>query len=111
VSIHCNSAGDASDPIALRGVSTYYRSLGFKPLADVMYDKMLALGLKPFGEVGGFNFTLNSLTQLPNVLVETAFLSNPEDEMLLLDDGFRKKVAEKIAKGLEDFVRAQAEMK
>ena len=75
-----------------------------------MYDKMLAIGLKPFGEVGSFNFTLNSLTQLPNVLVETAFLSNPEDEMLLLDDGFRKKVAEQIVKGLEEFVRTYAEV-
>jgi N-acetylmuramoyl-L-alanine amidase len=103
VSIHCNSAGDASDPLALQGVSTYYRSIGFKPLADIMYDKMLAIGLKQFGEVGSFNFTLNSLTQLPNVLVETAFLSHPEDEMLLLDDGFRKKVAEQIATGLEEF--------
>jgi len=65
VSIHCNSAGDASDPLALQGVSTYYRSIGFKPLADIMYDKMLAIGLKQFGEVGSFNFTLNSLTQLP----------------------------------------------
>ena len=105
VSIHCNSAGDASDPLALRGVSTYYRSIGFKPLADIMYDKMLAIGLKPFGEVGSFNFTLNSLTQLPNVLVETAFLSHPEDEMLLLDDGFQKKVAEQIASGLEEYVK------
>jgi N-acetylmuramoyl-L-alanine amidase len=111
VSIHCNSAGDASDPVALRGVSTYYRSIGFKPLADIVYDNMLAIGLKPFGEVGSFNFTLNSLTQLPNVLVETAFLSNPEDEMLLLDDGFRKKVAEQILKGLEEFVRTYSEMK
>jgi N-acetylmuramoyl-L-alanine amidase len=111
VSIHCNSAGDASDPIALRGVSIYYRSIGFKPLADITYDKMLAIGLKPFGEVGSFNFTLNSLTQLPNVLVETAFLSNPEDEMLLLDDGFRKKVAEQIVGGLEEFVRTRVEIK
>jgi N-acetylmuramoyl-L-alanine amidase len=109
VSIHCNSAGDASDPLTLRGVSTYYRPIGFKPLADIMYDKMLALGLKPFGEVGSFNFSLNSLTQLPNVLVETAFLSNPEDEMLLLDDGFRMKVAEQIVKGLEEFVRTNGD--
>ena len=111
VSIHCNSAGDASDPLMLRGVSTYYRYIGFKPLADILYDKMLDIGLKQFGEVGSFNFKLNSLTQLPNVLVETAFLSNPEDEMLLLDSGFRKKVAEQIVKGLEDFVRTHSEMK
>jgi N-acetylmuramoyl-L-alanine amidase len=105
VSIHCNSAGDASDPLAIRGVSTYYRPIGFKPLANIMYDKMLAIGLKQFGETGSFNFTLNSLTQLPNVLIETAFLSNPDDEMLLLDDGFRKKIAEQIAEGLEEFVK------
>ena len=105
VCIHCNSAGDASDPLALRGVSTYYRPLGFKPLADMIYDNMLSLKLKPFGEVGSFNFTLNALTQLPNVLVETAFLSHPEDEMLLMDDGFRANVAEQIAKGLKNFVR------
>ena len=108
VSIHCNSAGDASDPLAISGVSTYYRSIGFKPLADIMYDKMLAIGLRQFGEMGSFNFMLNSLTQLPNVLVETAFFSNPEDEMLLLDDEFRKKAAEQIAKGLEEFVKMYA---
>ena len=62
-----------------------------------MYDKMPAIGLKPFGEVGSFNFTLNSLPQLPYMMVETVFLSNSEDEMLLLDDGFRKKVAEQMA--------------
>jgi N-acetylmuramoyl-L-alanine amidase len=105
VSLHCNSAGDASDPLALRGVSTYYRHIGFKSLADIMYDKMLAIGLKQFGVVGGFNFMLNSLTQMPNVLVETAFLSNPEDEMLLLDDRFRKKVAEQVTMGLEEYVK------
>jgi N-acetylmuramoyl-L-alanine amidase len=109
VSLHCNSAGDASDPLALYGVSTYYRNIGYKPLADIMYEKMLAIGLRQFSVVGGFNFMLNSLTQLPNVLVETAFLSNPEDEMLLLDDGFRKKVAEQVVKGLEEFVNINAD--
>jgi N-acetylmuramoyl-L-alanine amidase len=42
---------------------------------------------------------------LPNVLVETAFLSNPEEEMLLLDEGFQKKVAEQIAAGLEEYIK------
>ncbi len=109
VSIHCNSAGETSDPLLIRGVSTYYRHIGFKPFADIVYEKMLALGLQQFGVVGSFNFTLNSLTQMPNVLVETAFLSNPEEEMLLLDDGFRKKVAEQIASGLEEYVKKYSE--
>jgi len=105
VSIHCNSTGDAADPLGARGVSTYYRPIGFKPLADIMFDKMVDIGLKQFGVVGSFNFLLNSLTQMPNVLVETAFLSHPEDEMLLLDDGFREKIAKQLASGLEEYVK------
>ena len=111
ISVHCNSAGESSDPLMLRGVSTYYHFAGYQSLADDVYDKMLSIGLKQFGVVGGFNFVLNSLTQMPNVLVETAFLSNPEDEMLLLDDAFRQKIAEQIATGLEKYVTRANESK
>jgi len=109
VSIHCNSAGDASDPLVIQGMSTYYRSIGFKPLASILNDKLLNLGLMQFGVMGSFNFLLNSLTQIPNALIETAFISNPEDEMLLLDDGFRKRVAEQITSGLEEFLKKTRE--
>jgi N-acetylmuramoyl-L-alanine amidase len=109
VSIHCNSGGGNSDAEAVRGTSTYYRHLGYQPLANIMYSKMLELGLNQFGMVGSFNFSLNAPTQLPNVLVETAFLSNPEDEMKLMDDSFRKAIAEKIVAGLEQFVKAYAQ--
>lgn len=105
VSLHCNSIGSNSDPEAVKGTSTYYRHIGFQPLAKIMYDKMLELGLAQFGLVGSFNFTLNAPTQFPNVLVETAFISNPEDEMKLMDNEFRKKMAAKIVEGLEQFVR------
>lgn len=108
VSIHCNSIGSNSDPEAVKGTSTYYRHIGFQPLAKIMYDKMLELGLAQFGLIGSFNFTLNAPTQFPNVLVETAFISNPEDEMKLMDDEFRKKMAAKILEGLELFVRSSA---
>jgi N-acetylmuramoyl-L-alanine amidase len=105
VSVHCNSVSESADPLATNGVSTYYRHIGFQSLSQSIYEKMLTLNLQQFGIVGSFNFVLNSLTQMPNVLVETAFLSHPEDEMLLLDDGFRKKIASQITAGLEDFMR------
>lgn len=108
VSIHCNSIGDNSDAEAIAGTSAYYRHLGYQPLATLMYGAMLELGLGQFGVVGSFNFSLNAPTQLPNVLVETAFLSNPEDEMKLLDDGFRQAIAGKVVAGLEQFVRTYA---
>ena len=111
VSVHSNSIGNTSDPELTKGTSAYYRYIGFQPLANIMYGKMLELGLDQFGLVGSFNFSLNAPTQLPNALVETAFLSNPEDEMLLLDDNFRSRIASQIVKGLEVFVATYGERK
>jgi N-acetylmuramoyl-L-alanine amidase len=111
VSVHANSIGNSSDPELTKGTSAYYRHIGFQSLANIMYGKMLELGLDQFGIVGSFNFLLNAPTQFPNVLIETAFMSNPEDEMLLLDDGFRIRIAAQILKGLEEFVTAYADRK
>ena len=111
VSIHANSTSAAGDPELSKGTSAYYRQVGFQPLANILYGKMIELGLDQFGVVGSFNFTLNALTMPPNVLVETAFMSNPEDEMLLLDDNFRIRIATQITKGLEEFVNTYGERK
>jgi N-acetylmuramoyl-L-alanine amidase len=59
--------------------------------------------------VGGFNFLLNSPTELPNVLVETAFMSHPLDEIRLLDDDFRKELAERIVEGVKAFLEEAEE--
>ena len=101
VSIHLNSS---SDPIRAKGTSTYYKHIGFRPLSHYIYRHILELGLREFGNVGNFNFALNSPTEYPNALVETLFLSNPEDEMLILDPAFRKRMADKIVLGIKDFL-------
>ncbi len=104
ISIHANSIGLTTDPRKTKGTSTFYKYIQYAPLAKHIFKRMLETGLAPYGYVGKFNFTLNSPTELPNALVETAFLSNPEDEMKLLDDNFREEIAEKILEGLEDFL-------
>jgi N-acetylmuramoyl-L-alanine amidase len=104
ISIHSNSIGNTTDPEATKGTSTYYRHQCFRSLSQAIYLTVLETGLAPFGNVGGFNFGLNAPTDIPNVLVELAFMSNPEDEMRLLDDGFRKKLAEKIVDGVENWL-------
>ncbi len=65
---------------------------------------MLEMGLKEFGNVGNFNFLLNGFTEFPNVLVETLFISHPEDEMNVLNQGYRKQMAEAIVKGINDWL-------
>ncbi len=104
ISIHANSIGLTTDPRKTKGTATFYKYIQFAPLAKAIFHRMLEAGLAPYGYVGKFNFTLNSPTELPNALVETAFLSNPEDEMKLLNDDFREKIAEKILAGIEDFL-------
>jgi N-acetylmuramoyl-L-alanine amidase len=101
-SIHLNSSGNQT----VKGVSTYYRHIGFRPLTQYVLDRMMELGLNNFGNIGGFNFSLSGPTEYPNCLVEVAFLSNPEDEQKILDEKFHKEVAKKIYKGLKDYLRS-----
>ncbi len=102
ISIHCNAAGNPM----VAGASTYYRHQAFRPLSVSIYDEMLALDLADFGNVGGFNFTLNSPTEFPSVLVEVAFMSNPADEERLLDTEFHEEMAEAILVGLEKYLKS-----
>ena len=101
VSIHLNSAG--SDTV--QGTSTYYRYIGFRPLSVAILDQMLTLGLKEYGNVGNFNFSLSGPTEYPNALVEVAFLSNPADEKKILSPIFRKAVARKIYLGIVNWLK------
>ena len=101
ISIHLNSASSDS----IKGVSTYYRYIGFRPLSMAILKHMLGAGLNEWGNVGNFNFGLSGPTDYPNCLVEVAFLSNREDEKLILDPKFHKLVARKIIEGIEEFLK------
>lgn len=102
ISIHLNSSGKPE----VGGVSTYYKYIGFKPLSVNILKRMLELELNEFGNVGNFNFTPNAITDFPNCLVEVAFLSNYEDEKLILNPKFHKQVATKIIMGITDFLKS-----
>ncbi len=103
ISIHLNSADNSVD---VKGTSTYYKHIGYRPLTQFIYKRMLELGLKGFGNIGNFNFILNSQTDQPNCLVETLFVSHPEDEAKMLDPIFRKEIAKKILQGLKDWLNS-----
>lgn len=101
ISIHLNSSGNKS----AKGTSTYYRYIGFRALSQYILDRMLALKLNNFGNIGAFNFALSGPTEYPNCLVEVAFLSNEEDERLILDEDFHEDVAKQIYKGIKDWLK------
>ena len=62
--------------------------------------------LKEFGNIGSFNFALSGPTEYPNCLVEVAFLSNKEDEQLILDPEFHKAVAAQILAGIKEWLKS-----
>jgi N-acetylmuramoyl-L-alanine amidase len=106
LSIHLNSS---EDPLNVSGTSCYYRYAGFAKLADGIHRHLQELVLKDYGLTGSFNFMLNSPTEYPNALVETLFLSHPEEELKMLDPGFRHAMADKIVEGVEHFLRQSKE--
>ena len=101
VSLHFNSSANSN----VKGASTYYKHIGFRPLTTALLNRMLQLDISEFGNIGHFNFTLNAPTDFPNSLVEIAFLSNVDDERKILDPRFQKAVAKKIYKGLKDWLK------
>ena len=71
-------------------------------MAENILEFMKDLGIPSRG-VKESNFAVLRESKMPSVLVETAFISNPEDEVLLADPQFRQRVAEAIAKGINSY--------
>jgi N-acetylmuramoyl-L-alanine amidase len=101
LSIHLNSAGD---PLRVKGTSTYYKHIGFKKLSGYIYKRMKETGLPGWGHIGNFNFFLNSATEFPSALVETLFISSPEEEEKVFSADFQQLMAEKIAAGIKEWL-------
>lgn len=68
-------------------------------------------------EIGGINklhkgsveqagFAVLKAPDIPSILVETAFISNPEEESRLKDDAYREKMANAIMKGIKRYFAA-----
>lgn len=105
ISIHCNSAADPS----AHGIETY----AYKPggqgeqLARAVQEELVnTLGLTNRG-VKFANYYVLRKTNMPAILVELAFISNPQEERLLADPAFQDKCATAIAKGIGKFLGVQ----
>lgn len=98
VSIHCNAAGT---PQAY-GTETYCYKFGGKGevLAKAMQAELIAATGRANRGVKEANFYVLRKTNMPAVLTELAFVSNPEEERLLGSSGFQEKCATAIARGI-----------
>jgi len=103
ISIHCNAGGN---PLVNGGTSTYYKHIEYRDLAETILKRLVAMDdVKNFGLIGNFNFSLNSSTNYPSVLVETLFMSSLPDEEKIVDAKFQKEMMKNVAKGLNDYLK------
>ena len=74
----------------------------------------LKLGRAVLNEIGGINrlhkdsveqasFAVLKAPDIPSILIETAFISNPEEERRLNDDAYQDKMAEAIIAGIRKY--------
>ncbi len=101
--LHNNSIGESANPEATRGASTYYTVPQGLEISRAVYPFLLNLGLAPFGNIAS-TYYVTRQTDMLIFLVEGAFLSNPEDEMLLLNETFLDNLAVAVVAGIENFL-------
>lgn len=93
-----------------------------RQLASVLLDlsttaqisDSLKLGRAVLGEIGGINklhkgaveqagFAVLKAPDIPSILIETAFISNPEEEAKLTDDAYQDQMANAVMKGIRHY--------
>lgn len=105
ISIHGNALSDEKNPNEHSGVSIYYYYDEAKPLANVLINSITEqLGINN-DKVRQASFAVVRNTNALSVLIETAYLINPEDNSKLIDEEFQRAYAKAIADGLEMYLK------
>lgn len=111
VSIHCNSAPTRDR----HGTSTYYyinqadpvivaQTEQRKKLAETMLQALVEkMGLSNEG-VRQAAFVVIRETRIPAILIETAYINNPNEEVLLHDSAFQDQVAAGVKNGIRRYL-------
>jgi len=104
LSIHVNAIPDGSDPNKNRGTSVYYYHNQAKSLAEFILNSMTTQLGTQNDKVRQGSLALVRPTSSVSVLIEVAYIINPDDYALLLDKNFQQKCAKAIADGIENYV-------
>lgn len=107
VSVHANAADTSGGYLRSRGTGMFYKHPHSRDLAATIQRRLLDdTALPDLGLIGNFNYApIRLVTWMPAVLVEQAYVSNPEEEALLLDPAFRARLAKAVRSGLEQHLR------
>jgi N-acetylmuramoyl-L-alanine amidase len=105
---------DSIGGINLGGASAQLASVLFDLSTTAQINDSLKLGKAVLGEIGGIarlhkgsveqaGFAVLKAPDIPSILIETAFISNPEEEARLKDNGYQDQIADAITKGIRRY--------
>jgi N-acetylmuramoyl-L-alanine amidase len=100
VSVHAN----AHTRTAVNGSETYYLTPQSLALAQMIQDELGVVLRIPSRGIKTANFLVLRDSGIPTVLVETAFISHPDEEARLRDNTFRQRIAQAIHRGITRFL-------
>ena len=102
ISVHCNSS---VSPEA-KGTETFYykKNTTAERLAKNVQQSLVNRIQQPDRGVDTANFAVLRKTYMPAILVELAFISNPEESLLLGNTSFQQSCAKGISEGIQNFL-------
>jgi N-acetylmuramoyl-L-alanine amidase len=101
--------------VALKGKDDHVRRTILDLSQSATIDYSLRLGSSVLQKLGGVNelhkprveqasFAVLTAHDVPSILVETAFISNPQEEKRLNDRGYQDKLARAILEGIREYL-------
>ena len=104
ISIHNNSLPNGKDPYVKHGTEVHYYNENAKLLADIIQkDLVINLNIKD-GGIHKSSFALNRSTNPVSVLVEVAYMINPNEYMQLQKSDFQRNVAKSIKNSIKKYI-------
>ncbi|SET23238.1 N-acetylmuramoyl-L-alanine amidase [Oceanobacillus limi] len=99
VSIHGNTFMDSN----VSGTETYYYHRNSRSFANIMHSHVIeATNFNDRGVKKEEFFVLKD-TEMPAVLLELGYLTNPENESSMLKESFQDRVASAIVEGIKEY--------
>lgn len=105
VSLHNNALSDGENPFIKHGSGAYYYQPLSLPLARTLHHYLLKGTRLRDNGLYYQNLALARVTEMPAVLLETAFVMYPDEEQLLRDDRFLDRIAKSLCQGLEEYFK------
>jgi len=116
ISVHADAVDNADmiGGVKIAGKDKYLAHTLFDLTQTATINDSLKLGKAVLGKMGGLNklhkekveqagFAVLKAPDIPSILVETAFISHPEEERKLVDPAFQQDMAEAIMSGVRTY--------